>query len=72
MKALTLISLLAAAALTPAVAQKREGRGPKIAKPRIEDTIKAFPNKSVANAEEARVSPAAASLASPRSVCRRL
>ena len=41
MKALTLISLLAAAALTPAVAQKREGRGPKIAKPRIEDTIKA-------------------------------
>lgn len=38
----------------------------------IEDTIKAFPNKSVANAEEARVSPAAASLASPRSVCRRL
>ena len=41
MKALTLISLLAAAALTPAVAQKREGRGPKITKPRIEDTIKA-------------------------------
>ena len=41
MKTLTLISLLAAAALTPAVAQKRDGRGPKIAKPRIEDTIKA-------------------------------
>ncbi len=41
MKALTLISLIAAAALAPAVAQKRDGRGPKIAKPRIEDTVKA-------------------------------
>lgn len=41
MKQLTLVSLIAAAALAPAVAQQRDGRGPKIAKPRIEDTVKA-------------------------------